>query len=52
MFMKMLWGIRGRNNSSRQERGVKEGKMIFYSIDDKHVEDIINTTIMHLEHEE
>ena len=30
----------------------REGKMIFYSIDDKHVEDIINTTIMHLEHEE
>ncbi len=28
------------------------GKMIFYSIDDEHVGDIINTTIMHLEHGE
>lgn len=27
--MKMLWGIRGRSNSYRQGRGVKEGKMIF-----------------------
>lgn len=28
------------------------GKMIFYSIDDEHVSDIINTTIIHLGHEE
>ena len=30
----------------------REGKMIFYSIDDYHVSDIINTTIIHLGHEE
>ena len=30
----------------------RDGKMIFYSIDDEHVSDIINTTITHLEHEE
>lgn len=28
------------------------GKMIFYSLDDDHINDIINTTVMHLEHEE
>lgn len=28
------------------------GKMIFYSIDDEHVTNIINLTITHLEHEE
>ena len=28
------------------------GKMIFYSLDDDHISDIINTTVMHLEHEE
>ncbi|MBE6131048.1 MAG: winged helix-turn-helix transcriptional regulator [Erysipelotrichaceae bacterium] len=30
----------------------REGKMIFYSLDDDHINDIINTTVMHLEHEE
>lgn len=30
----------------------REGKMIFYSIDDDHVSDIINITVTHLEHEE
>lgn len=30
----------------------REGKMIFYSLDDNHINDIINTTVMHLEHEE
>lgn len=30
----------------------RDGKMIFYSIDDEHVSDIINTTVTHLEHEE
>ena len=30
----------------------RDGKMIFYSIDDDHVSDIINTTVTHLEHEE
>ena len=30
----------------------RDGKMIFYSIDDDHVSDIINTTIIHLGHEE
>ncbi|MBQ4571104.1 MAG: winged helix-turn-helix transcriptional regulator, partial [Bacilli bacterium] len=28
------------------------GKMIFYSLDDDHINDIINTTVMHLEHGE
>ncbi len=28
------------------------GKMIFYSIDDEHVSDLIKTTIAHLEHED
>ena len=28
------------------------GKMIFYSLDDDHINDIINTTVIHLEHEE
>ena len=28
------------------------GKMIFYFLDDDHINDIINTTVMHLEHEE
>mgnify|MGYP003300857231 FL=1 len=30
----------------------RDGKMIFYSIDDDHVSDIINITVTHLEHEE
>ena len=30
----------------------RDGKMIFYSIDDDHVNDIINITITHLNHEE
>lgn len=30
----------------------RDGKMIFYSIDDDHVSDIINITITHLNHEE
>lgn len=30
----------------------REGKMIFYSIDDEHVRDIINITIEHLNHED
>jgi DNA-binding transcriptional ArsR family regulator len=30
----------------------RDGKMIFYSIDDEHVSDIIHTTVTHLEHEE
>ena len=30
----------------------RDGKMIFYSLDDEHVSDIINTTVTHLEHEE
>jgi DNA-binding transcriptional ArsR family regulator len=30
----------------------RDGKMIFYSIDDDHVSDIIHTTVTHLEHEE
>lgn len=30
----------------------KEGKMVFYSIDDEHVSQIINNTIIHLEHGE
>ena len=30
----------------------RDGKMIFYSLDDDHVSDIINITVTHLEHEE
>ncbi len=30
----------------------RDGKMIYYSIEDDHVNKIINTTIEHLEHEE
>lgn len=30
----------------------REGKMIYYSIDDDHVKDIINKTIEHLSHED
>lgn len=30
----------------------RAGKMIFYSLDDDHVSDIVNITVMHLEHEE
>ena len=30
----------------------RDGKMVYYSIDDDHVSDIINTTIIHLGHEE
>ena len=30
----------------------KDGKMVYYSIDDEHVSHIINNTIIHLEHGE
>ena len=39
----------------RSERIVKhyrDGKMIMYSINDDHVDDVINTTITHLQHED
>lgn len=38
--------------AARLVKNRREGKMIFYSIDDDHVRDIINTTITHLEHED